>query len=460
MYDYLLYCSSSTLANNLTTLDIHETQAIANDSKEYFDNFIYFKNYRKLKFIDILPYHNNGDWEPANNIYPYICIKPFQTCKFFKDINGVECPTGCNCYYRRRDDHFVISCMRSEAVTEFGKGLPKAFIGTAALFLNGKNLTKLPNRSVYGYSSIQKLYAARNRLVDLTVSQLPENLTYLDIRCNNLKTLSPEVIDLLSNLINLRLAANPWSCECFPSDFLIFVPSYTDRMILDEVYCHDGMKVIEKFNVCRLRLVYLVVVLALLIMASSATVFWFRAFILMWLHEHDIFVTCIRRRAHVELGYKFDAFLAFSHQNLDLIDEYVRELENKRYQFKMCFYHRDWLIGESIPHCILQSIEDSQRTIVLLTKEFLSSSWGSFEFRTAIRATSMDRNKRLIIIVYPEVEDFSMLDMELRAYMKYNTYLRRDDPLFWRKLIYAMPQKRLERSNTEAEQHQIQITRV
>lgn len=349
--------------------------------------------------------------------------------------------------------------MRSEAGTEFGKGFPKAFIGTAALFLSGKSLTKLPNRSVYGYSDIQKLYAARNRLVDLTVSQLPKNLTYLDVRLNNLKTLSPEVIDLLSNLINLRLAGNPWSCECFPSDFLIFIPSYADRL-LEEVYCHGGMKVIEKFNDCRLRLVYLVLVLAVLILASSATVFWFRAFIRMWLYEHDIFVTSTTNASHVEHSYKFDAFLAFSHKNLDLLDEYVRELENKRYQFRMCFYHRDWLIRESITQCILQSIEDSQRTIVLLTKEFLSSSWGKFEFHTAVKATSMDRNKRLIIILYPEVEDFSMLNKELRAYMKINTYLRRDDPLFWRKLIYAMPHKRLESSQTEAEQIQNQITRV
>ncbi|XP_064554153.1 protein toll-like [Drosophila montana] len=74
-----------------------------------------------------------------------------------------------------------------------------------------------------------------------------------------------------------------------------------------------------------------------------------------------------------------------------------------------------------------------------MTKNFKESSWGRFEFRMAIQATSIDRYKRLIIIVYPEVEDFNDLDSELKTYMKLNTYLRRDDPQFWRKLIYAMP---------------------
>lgn len=40
----------------------------------------------------------------------------------------------------------------------------------------------------------------------------------------------------------------------------------------------------------------------------------------------------------------------------------------------------------------------------------------------------MNRHKRLIIIVFPEAENFDDLDTELRLYLKYNTYLRRDDP--------------------------------
>lgn len=164
----------------------------------------------------------------------------------------------------------------------------------------------------------------------------------------------------------------------------------------------------------------------------------------MWLYDHNIFASCILRTAkNIEFHQRFDAFLAFSHKNLDYVEEYVEKLENGRRKFKLCFYHRDWLIGDSIPACILQSIDDSKRIIVLLTKEFIKSSWGTFEFRTAIKATSMNKHKRLIIIEYPKVENFDELDTQLRLYMKHNTYLRRDDSQFWRKLIYAMPHKKM-----------------
>jgi len=57
----------------------------------------------------------------------------------------------------------------------------------------------------------------------------------------------------------------------------------------------------------------------------------------------------------------------------------------------------------------------------------------------ALHATSKDRCKRLIVVLYPDVENFDELDSELRAYMVLNTYLKRDNPNFWNKLIYSMP---------------------
>ncbi|KAH8310541.1 hypothetical protein KR044_001845 [Drosophila immigrans] len=73
-----------------------------------------------------------------------------------------------------------------------------------------------------------------------------------------------------------------------------------------------------------------------------------------------------------------------------------------------------------------------------MTEHFISSSWGRFEFRSAIKANSENKNKRLIVILYPNV-DTENLDSELKSYLKYNTYLTRDDPHFWRKLMFAMP---------------------
>ncbi|KAH8339737.1 hypothetical protein KR067_002805, partial [Drosophila pandora] len=93
----------------------------------------------------------------------------------------------------------------------------------------------------------------------------------------------------------------------------------------------------------------------------------------------------------------------------------------------------------SIPDCITRSVKDSRRIIILMTNNFLKSTWGRLEFRLALHATSEDRCKRLIVVLYPEVTNFDELDSELRTYMVFNTYLKRNDPNFWNKLIYSMP---------------------
>ncbi|EDW70156.2 uncharacterized protein Dvir_GJ13648 [Drosophila virilis] len=198
-------------------------------------------------------------------------------------------------------------------------------VGNAILYFNNKNLTELPNSTLYGYSNLRQLHLANNRLTHISLAQLPANLTYLDVSNNSLKTFDKNVLEFLSSRsgnIRLRISGNLWICDCDAEPLISFVANLSNS-----------------------------------------------------------------------------------------IDD----------------------------PCILKSIEESKRIIILMTKNFKQSAWGRFEFRMAVQATSIDQYKRLIIIVYPEVEDFNDLDSELRTYMKLNTYLRRDDPQFWRKLIFAMP---------------------
>jgi len=163
--------------------------------------------------------------------------------------------------------------------------------------------------------------------------------------------------------------------------------------------------------------------------------------ILLWLYERNLCYKWISRpEPEADTVLKIDAFLAFSHVDVDLIKEYLDKLEKGPRQYRLCFYQRDWQIGASIPNCIMQTIKDSKRIIILLTNNFLNSPWGLFEFRTAIQATSMDPSKRLLVILHSDV-NLDDLEPELKQYMTYNTYLRRDDPQFWRKLMFAMPHK-------------------
>jgi len=378
----------------------------------------------------------------------FICQNP-DICHFNVDKNKKACPKGCKCSLDRTELRFKINCDGAEFGMEIPE-LPIPLVGNASLYINNKNLTQLANSTLYGYSNIRELHLANNKLTSINVDQLPPNLTYLDFRNNSLQSLDKKVLNFLSKRggkISMKLSGNPWKCNCDALDMLqFFLNSSNNIDDIDNLKCHgknlELSMILLKAADCKPNAYYTLGPL-LGLAALIIIYFYFKKSIFMWLYERNLCLYWISRPEPKEdIVLKIDAFLAFSHKDLELVEEYVEKLEKGPREYKLCFYQRDWLIGESIPNCILESIEYSKRVIILMTNNFINSSWGLFEFRTAIKAASMDKEKRLIVILYPGV-DIDKLDSELKIYMKYNTYLKRDDNLFWRKLMFSMPHKQV-----------------
>ncbi|KAH8283005.1 hypothetical protein KR054_011544, partial [Drosophila jambulina] len=314
---------------------------------------------------------------------------------------------------------------------------------------SSKGLMEIPPLPTltFGFASVTRLHVAHNRLAN--IGELPKDLVYLDIRNNRISGLSDRNRTFFDKRMNssqleLQLSGNPWTCGCKEIDFLKFVKRQA-KYIADTsfVVCADSGQLLietEESDICPSAFIYYATLAAsMLVVASSINVFiCFRQPILIWFYEHEVCLSLAARR-DMDQDKRYDAFLAFCHKDEELIEEFVEQLERGKHEFRLCFYLRDWLVGASIPECISQSVKDSRRIIILMTDNFLKSTWGRLEFRLALHATSKDRCKRLIVILYPDVKDFDDLDSELKAYMVLNTYLKRDSPNFWNKLIYSMP---------------------
>ncbi len=146
-----------------------------------------------------------------------------------------------------------------------------------------------------------------------------------------------------------------------------------------------------------------------------------------------------RREDERHDGKKYDAFVSFSQKDVRFVTrELVPELEQRAPHYQLCLHYRDWPVGGGIAQTICESVEQSRRTIILLSEDFLRSEWCQYEFKAAHYRVLHDKTIRLIVVLLDDRPPRD-LDPELKLYIETNTYLARRDPWFWRKLRYVLP---------------------
>ncbi|XP_078614281.1 uncharacterized protein LOC144883559 [Branchiostoma floridae x Branchiostoma japonicum] len=82
--------------------------------------------------------------------------------------------------------------------------------------------------------------------------------------------------------------------------------------------------------------------------------------------------------------FRYDAFVAYSSYDEQWItDQLLRNLENGNPSYRLCIGARDFVGGLAITENIAQSVEASQKTICVVTRHFLSSSWCNYELQAS-----------------------------------------------------------------------------
>lgn len=109
--------------------------------------------------------------------------------------------------------------------------------------------------------------------------------------------------------------------------------------------------------------------------------------------------------------------------------------------YRLCIHERDWLPGHLISWNIVNSVQNSRRTILILSKDFIKSVWFQVEFHTAYYQMLEDKIDRLIVIVRGELPPKNELDKNLAFLLTTKTYLVWGEKWFWERLQYALPHK-------------------
>ncbi|KAH9524503.1 Toll-like receptor 2 type-1 [Bulinus truncatus] len=76
-----------------------------------------------------------------------------------------------------------------------------------------------------------------------------------------------------------------------------------------------------------------------------------------------------------------------------------RPTNGRKRQFKLCIHQRDFVPGKTIFDNIVDSIEASRHTIIVLSPSFMKSHWAMEELRQAYRQSLVEKTRHLVVLL-------------------------------------------------------------
>lgn len=120
--------------------------------------------------------------------------------------------------------------------------------------------------------------------------------------------------------------------------------------------------------------------------------------------------------------------------------------DGQQNRIKLCVYERDFIAGKQISECITESIKNSRKVILVISKHFAQSPWCRFETDLAHHAMIEQNREGLILIKLEDDLSSEFLEKtapQLHFLLKTRIYLqwssnKREQQVFWRKLHSAL----------------------
>jgi protein toll len=258
------------------------------------------------------------------------------------------------------------------------------------------------------------------------------------------------------------LGGNPYNCTCESRPLFNFIKNQGSKVLdLDAVrmqcdrderklwqiekleeFCTTGLSTAEVGGIVAV-LVLLCIVIVLLVLWTC-----YSEHLTIWVYSKPCFRVLFTEDL-IDQDKPYDVFLSYSHEDEAWVEQVLAAgLENpseggEGMQYRCCIHTRDWKVGEMIPDQIIQSVESSRRTLIVLSKAYVDSMWTKLEFRAAHTQALQDKTQRVILVVRDQdvIADKESMEEDLQRYISLNTYLDCKDPWFWQKLRYALPHR-------------------
>lgn len=165
----------------------------------------------------------------------------------------------------------------------------------------------------------------------------------------------------------------------------------------------------------------------------------YRQEIRSWMYFHNCCL-CLLPQQDFKDERPYDAFISCSQQDEHFVKtELVPKLESGPQPYKLCLQHRDWLEGDSIRSQVKKSVEKSKTTVIVLSKNYVTSVWGAMEYAASPKKALIETKSRVIVVIYGDMPIDDELDDELKSFLKLDLHTEWGNKWFWDKLRYALP---------------------
>ncbi|KAL1432686.1 hypothetical protein MTO96_012901 [Rhipicephalus appendiculatus] len=283
-------------------------------------------------------------------------------------------------------------------------------------------------------------------------------LKSLDLSLNKLQYFNRDALRSFDRLHILDLSENVFSCTCGIRPFLEWLRGtnvtvrylpYTTLYTCSDPLEMDGKAILTVDSLlqrtCKTTLLVSIVcvgIVILVIVSLLVAGYIYRRRFDRWLRSQS---TASSAASKV---YLYDAFVSYSNSDTQwVISRLLPQLECSTIgNLKLCVYDRDFVAGRNISECILESIKQSRKIILVLSNSFLQSPWCKFETDLA-QYTLLEENRDAFILLKISRLDETLLSPKLNYLLKTRIHLSwsqspKEEVAFFSKLHKALTDDR------------------
>uniref|UniRef100_A0A8C4SHZ3 TIR domain-containing protein n=1 Tax=Erpetoichthys calabaricus TaxID=27687 RepID=A0A8C4SHZ3_ERPCA len=319
--------------------------------------------------------------------------------------------------------------------------------------LTKTGITTIPYEVLSQMPNLTHLYLSSNSISTLPDNLLVPLLQVFHVDLNAINVIGSSALKRMPHLKELNAANNPFSCKC---ELYWFVVTFDQSRLLQwpwEYTCQYPPDMVGKYLIeykpgkvgCETWIQAFIGVIFLLGISLAIGVpfykfdgLWYLKMLWVWIR--------VKRRSSKEterLGnanFLYHAFISYSQHDFLWVENYlVPNLEKAG--LKICIHQRDFVPGDWIIDNIINCVENSYKTLFVLSKNFVKSEWCNYElFFAQHRALSIKQDSLVFILLEPIPSDsLPKKFLKLRTLLQKQTYLEwpgegRKKQVFWASL--------------------------